>query len=573
MSARQTLLGLACVVALVAAAPGEAEARKTYRAERFDVIATLAPDGVLSVTETVVFRFEGGPFTTIFRVLPTRWTDGVEVIEARLDGQRLPFGSGPGQVQVRRREGTRVTWRFAPIVDTTRTFVLTYRIRGVVEQRGDADVLRWRALPADHNYPIDASTVRVSFPQSARLVSAGAQPSRTTIVPGPGVGLIDRPGQPTTSVEHSPTTSVEHSPATSVEYSLTDIRRDRSLVVTMAFAPGMIAAPPAWQLRQLEAARHAPLFITLAAAILLAGLLALMLFWFGHRRAPVGPSSGVESPTPPDDLPVALAGALLQPGAGPSWGQAVASLLDLAGRGIIRIEEQPKRRWQQDFTVALVRRPGTLRPHERALLDHLFGAHQERSVSRLSALRKLAGKFRRFSGPLKEEMRAAGLIDEERDRTRRRLLVVGLVLAAVGAASFAAAAIFSSRFGPWPLFVGGAVIVVAVVALIQSAVFSPLSDAGAWRAAGWRAFAAYLKSVARGRTSMPDPSFFDRYLPYTAAFGTATEWATRFRKEGAVRELPGWFHALAEGDAGADALGVLLASSTASSSSAAGAAG
>ena len=47
--------------------PASAGAAKDYWAERFDVDLEIQPDGALVVTETVVFRFEGGPFTYYFR--------------------------------------------------------------------------------------------------------------------------------------------------------------------------------------------------------------------------------------------------------------------------------------------------------------------------------------------------------------------------------------------------------------------------------------------------------------------------------------------------------------------------
>ena len=66
---------------IILAVPFSAGAAKSYRAERFDVDWNLTEAGVLEVTETVVFRFEGGPFTFVYRDL-LRSLDAPVPIEA-----------------------------------------------------------------------------------------------------------------------------------------------------------------------------------------------------------------------------------------------------------------------------------------------------------------------------------------------------------------------------------------------------------------------------------------------------------------------------------------------------------
>ncbi len=116
-------------------------AAKDYRAERFDAEWVVGEDGALLVTETVVFRFDGGPFTFVYRELPLDYSDGIEVIEARLDGQPLPTGEGEGAYEIDDDDPLKVTWHLAPTSDATHTFDLTYRVRGVVRKEGGEDLL------------------------------------------------------------------------------------------------------------------------------------------------------------------------------------------------------------------------------------------------------------------------------------------------------------------------------------------------------------------------------------------------------------------------------------------------
>ena len=152
---------IAVLAATIAAAPAAA---KTYSAERFDQRIRILPGGDMEVVETVVFRFEDGTFTEVFRDLPQRRTDGIEIVSAAMDGRALAFGNQSGQVEVRRRSKIRVTWRFAPRASSTHTFELTYLVRGVVQRQAGLDVLEWVALPTEHKYRIDHSEVALELP-------------------------------------------------------------------------------------------------------------------------------------------------------------------------------------------------------------------------------------------------------------------------------------------------------------------------------------------------------------------------------------------------------------------------
>ena len=145
------LLGL---LAGAAAPLGVTAAGKSYTAERFDVDWNLLADGLLDVTETVEFRFEGGPFTYVYRELPEDYSDGISNIQASLDGRPLPVGEGAGQFEVSGSDPVKITWHLPPTSDATHVFQLKYWVAGVVRQEADADLFFWNALPtAAHSGP------------------------------------------------------------------------------------------------------------------------------------------------------------------------------------------------------------------------------------------------------------------------------------------------------------------------------------------------------------------------------------------------------------------------------------
>ena len=495
-------------------------AEKALIAERFDVDLVLARDGSAAVTETIVFRFDGGPFTSITRQLSTRNTDGITDLSASIDGTPCPTGRQPGQVQIKRENGVTVTWRFLPASDTDRTLTLNYRVRGVVQRLPASDVFTWRAVPGRRSYPVRAGTVDVSWPQGGIPLGAPRVSNGTAQIASDG---------------------------RSVTFAANEgLRPDATLDLTLEFVAGSAAATtPNWQSRQERGRAAAPAMVMGAGAILLAAVVWMLTFWFGHRAEPVAAGPMTRLTAPPDALPVALAGALLSPGAGATWAQAFATLLGLAQRGVIRIEELPGRTWPgvREYLLHLETRPTELRGHERGLLDLLFTskAGAVTTVKLSAAGRAAQSRLKLFKLPLTEELTAAGLVSPEQAQTRSVLVRWGLLLVVLAAAGFVVAGVLVRQYSGWPLLVPGSLMLVAVSLLIMASRFSVLSSAGRSRAVGWRSFFGFIQAVAKGREPITNPSWLERYLPYAAARGSGQQWVKKFDTSGTMVKVPEWF--------------------------------
>ena len=330
---RKPLPSILIVSALMIFAVTPALAAKDYRAERFDVQFDLQPDGSALVTETVIFLFEGDPFTYAFREIDQTETDGVTFVEARLDGVELPPGTNAGQVEVTDGNPLAVKWQFAPTSDTTHEFVVRYRVAGIVRKL-DADTIRWRAIPPDHDYPIERSSITLTYPATARPIE---QPT------------LDR------DFESS-------SLANGVRLTTADIAADEGVILTARFAAGTAAADaPQWQIQQQQSDEAASRALSIG---LLAAVITLILggFWLiaharAHRRD-VSTSATMPWDTPPGDLPPALVGKLTQHSQG-----FMGTLFDLAQRGVLEVHED--RGWWQSkkYTLELKNVAASLSPH------------------------------------------------------------------------------------------------------------------------------------------------------------------------------------------------------------------
>lgn len=546
MTKKLWLLSVVFLAVLWAGVPDLAIAQeKAYSADQFDVEIVIEEGGSLLVTETVTYRFVGGPFTFIFRELPTDHTDGVTVLESTVDGRAAPQGSAVGQLEISGRNPIRLTWHFEPTSNTTRTVVLRYRVDGVVRQGNAGDEMRWQALPDEYDFAISSSTTTVRWPMGVQPVGEPA------ILAG------------------NPRVSTNNNQAI---FRMQNLSPNSPLVVSLIYPAGsLMNNPPAWQATRQAQDAQTPYWIGGGLFIFLAGVVAIGAQLRGG--SPRVDRRGIAY-EPPAKMAPGLAGALLTTGSGISWASALGTLFDLAEEEVLEIDESPEQKWyrKHDFIIRLLERPFTLQPHQEALLDLLFvtkkGPVKIINFSDLNSV-LTSRRWKNFTESVQAELKAAHIFSEARQRRRKRLMVGGLLLLFVGVASL----LFLTIPGMGLAFmaVSFALMGVGMVAAISGAAVSPLTDEAAQEAAAWQRFNNYLKGVSRGKQAVDSPNMFIKYLPFAAAFGLLHPWSRYFEKEGWM-EVPPYFKAL-PGRSPEDGMAAFVAMSSASAPSGGAAAG
>ncbi len=545
---RKWIAALVVLGALLMGAPGALAQEKSYSADRFDVDIVVQDDGSLLVTETVVFRFVGEPFTFVFREVPTDRTDGVEILEASVDGRSYPQGTNAGQVEVESGDNIRVTWHMEPTANTARTFVLRYQMFGVVQQTEDADLLRYQPLPDEFEYTIDSNTVTLRYPASADLLETPQVTANTA--------QVDRSGNVVTFTRQA-------------------VEPNNTMVFEMTFAQGsLIATPPAWQTRQAAQNALWPLWVGASVVILVAGIMGAVVLWRSHQ--PQLKKSTAVYYEPPTNLPPAIAGVLNGSGASPSWSNALATLFDLADRGVLSIEELEKKSVfsGKDFNIVLLEQPDNLRPHENGLLRLLFETkglwHQSVKMSKLSSAVS-GSQWKMFTEPLEAEIKAAGYIDAERKSRRTWVMAGSFVFLILAVLIMILTVIFENQFGMWPMAVAASFFLMFIIFLSVGSSLTILTDEARLMANEWQSFYQHLKDVTHRKAAVGETNMFNRFLPYAATYGLLHQWAKFFEKEGWT-QLPPYFHALNRADDGGMAAFVAMtAASSSSGGSAAGA--
>ena len=527
MTSPARLLSRLFLCAAVLFATVAAAHAKSYSADRFDSHIRVLPNGSIEVTETIVFRFESGTFSQVFRDIPKRRTDRVEVVRGTIDERTLPFGTDPGQLEVSERSKVRVRWHLPqPVSESTHTFTLTYRVDGVVYQTEEGDRFHWRAQPGEHNYRIRESAITIEHPV-APSGPPRVKPSRAEEVD------VDS-GSGMTSV------------------SAQSLRNNGWIEVALTFPSGsIIASAPAWQQTERNADALAPRWMMAALIVLGAGLMLWFFMWQRYDK-PYRTGTAVETLfSPPDDLKPAIAGALASNGR-VNLEHAMGAIFNFADRGEIGIREEAKGMLgQRNFVLERRRAARPLAGHEQAILDLVFTHKgQEQGVVPLSTARqRLTSGFKRFKAQLNDEMSTAGLIDRDRKAMHARLGVMATVILVLALVLLGACAALVDEYRAWPLLVPGALVTVAFVGFTMMGATTPLSNEGVRRGERWRAYRRHLKDVAGHEASLTSPSA-------TGVLALAIAPRARKRVGEALKSTPGlvpaWFHAFAtSGDDGA----------------------
>jgi uncharacterized protein (TIGR04222 family) len=462
----------------------------------------------------------------------------------------MPQGTQAGQVEMEAGNPLKVTWHFPPTSNAAHVFVVRYRVEGVI-RKGDGDKFVWRAIPEDHDYSIERSTITLTYPATAAAL-----------------------GQPTLNWDFDSAFEENR-----IVLTARNIAADQDLILTARFAPDSLTnAAPQWQVQKERAqatrAKALPVGLLAAIATLIVGGLGLFTYIRANGRDlninPVIPTA-----TPPSEISPAIIGKLTkQPHT------SMGAIFDLAQRGALEIREEKGLWGTKNHVLVQTDQPVPLKPFEEGLMEALFKPGETR-VNMNEVGSRLGTKSTLFDEPLEQELIQRGWVDPDRKLKRTKLLVIGVTALLLIVAVLIVAILLATG---WNVNVQMAVILAALAGagigifllalglMIYGGTFSVLTPAGEEQAARWKGFAEYLKQVSKGREPAIRPDYFERYLAYASVFGLGAGWAKFFEKLGGV-PLPVWFHALGGSNANFGAMVAVMSASDSAGASAGGGAG
>ena len=541
-----TLVPLAMVSAVLlvlVAAPAEgqltAEAIHDYAVE-----IEILDDGDLRITETIDYDFGAQLRHGIFRTIPSRYYfdevyDRIHRIE---DVSVTATGGAPSNVEVSQEGSSTVIRVGDPDVEISgrHTYTLTYRVEGALNAFSDHDELYWNAIGDEWEISIERAEVIVRAPTDIQRVTCfqgydGSTEScrneqedeRATFSPGrilqPFEGLSIVIAIPKGAVPE-PEPIFEERWSARRAFSVTTGTVTASLVVLALFGGALFRM---WS-REGRDRRFLGSQIdqVMGSAT---GEDEAVPFGEGDAEAPV-------EFAPPENIRPGQIGTLIDERANVI--DVTATIVDLAGRGFLLIQEIPDRGLfsKTDWNLIRLEKAETeLLAYEKQLLDGLFRDGNEVKVSELKTT--FATRLHGVEESLYKDAMKQKWFRARPDQVRTRWAGRGALLAvAGGVVTFVLA-----RWTHWGLV--GIPVIAAGVALALMARRMPARAAKG--TAMLRRIRGFRRVIATAETHMSrwaeEENVFTRYLPYAIVFGLTKKWAKAFEDLGIQPDTSGWY--------------------------------
>lgn len=517
-----------CVLWAVPTSADEAE-----RITSYDVALTVRASGAMDVTETIAYDFGTSQRHGIFRALPTKVPFDSENFRIyRVSDLRVVSPDGAPD-DVSRSESAGVTTLRIGDPDRTvtgrHTYVLSYTVDGALNSFSDRVELYWNAIGTEWSVPIEQATVQVVAPSAIQGqvcfagVSGGTEPCSSGTVSG-------------NKNQADFTQAGRLSPNSAFTVAVA-LPRD-----------AVAAASPILEQRWTLRLALTPTALTggLAAVILLLGVGTVMYLvgTFGRDRRFLGqtpglvPTEGTASSeeavplisrgpvavafAPPEGLRPGQVGTLLDEQA--NVVDVTATIVDLAVRGYLRIDELERAHWftSRDWQLVKLREEADLLPYEKELFSGLFESGDTVKLSTLK--KKFAARLAKVQALLYEDVTKAGWFRGRPDTVRSRWGVAGFVLTL--ASAFLAFKLF--KLLHWaPVAIA---LVLVGLAVLRSARRMPARTAkGTAVLTQARGFREYIHTAEANQLRFEEGAdIFSRYLPYAIVFGEAERWVRVF---------------------------------------------
>ena len=492
-------------------------AQRSYSIERFDAQIRVNQDAGLDVTETITARFVGS-YNGLYRTIPItyrnaqglNWTLGVSLQSARDEaGRNLRTETS--------REGANIKFKIwiPGAMNATRTLVLRYHATNGLRFFDEHDELYWNVTGDQWEVPIRAATAEITLPGAATglraiafngIYGSTARDARVTID-----GPVVRIAMPHALDYHEGVTAV------------------------VGWDKGLVTAPTAADRAMEAASSNWPLLIPIPVF--------LFAFWRWRRngrdprRRPIAAQY-----EPPANVSPAEAGTLLDNSA--DMRDITATLVDLAVRGYMRIEEQQNPKLfglfggGTSYTFHRLKTAEGLTPHERVVFDGIFGLHGDQVQ-----LDELKDEFYRQLNPIRDaiftQLMGGGFYQRRPDKVKQIWMGCGIgaaILIGIGGAFVAASFLLT------PVSFIIAAIVSGIILVIFAQIMPARTDAGTRaleQILGFEEFLRRVESDNLKRVILGHPELFDKYLPYAMAFGVERQFARAF--EGIYTQPPQWY--------------------------------
>ena len=498
----------------------------------YDVAIEIRADDSIRVTEVIAYDFGSSPHHGIFRDVPTR-----EAYDDRYD-RVFPLhvesveatGGASADYEVSQEPGGITRIKIGDPDETitgAHTYTIVYTVEAAMNGFRDHDELYWNAIGAYWEVPVETATATVSAPAPITDITCYAGPVSSTAPCDKARILEDG----------------------TARFRQSNLFPFEAFTVVAALPKGVVAEPKPLLVEPWSIGRA---FSRTSSTLGLSGGLLLLLvagcgwlFWTRGRDrrfvgSPVDQTMGnatgeaqavplfergvapVEF-APPEDLRPGQVGTIIDEQANTL--DVTATIVDLAVRGYLTIEEIPKEGWfgKPDWTLHRTdKADADLLTYESTLLSGLFEDGNDPTLSSLR--RTFSERLTKVEDQLYADAVKRGWFVKRPDKVRASWHARGALL-------FVAGIVLTFVLARWTTFGLVAIpVVLAGILLTVGARWMPSRTAKGTAIA--RRVGGFRTVIETAETHMSrwaeEQNVFTRYLPYAIVFGLTEKWAKAF---------------------------------------------
>lgn len=507
---------------------------RSYYYDRIDTTITVNSDSTLTVEEKQTYNYTG-KYTVGWRSISLDKLGSVTDVEV-FDGETgkrlerastrpvtdttLPTPSDYGKYVTFKQNGHQNIEWYYNMENTTHTWILKYKVHGAIEFGKDNDRLYYNIF-TDYDAPVKNSQVTVLMPTDTGLMATAYR-------------------APAQKIDQT-------TDKNKIVFSAADFQPKEAFTIDVVFPKNIITKTAFWK----DWLKLNYGYLGSAIIILLSVLIALIR-WIVTEVLPKGRGTIVPQYGPPQNLPPAMAQVIVSERVTPkSW---VSTLIDLAVRGYVKIEEDKKKSiftlFNKEYVVTKTKpfaEDKSLREYEKKYLETLFTGSDMFSTREMKQKR---GTSRNIQMQKDLEEAKKLLLDEVDTKTdafvsklskEKYFGILFIVLFMVGTlGGFLLAKIGEAGLPIQPVVLFVTILFCAIAVAVYFKYEARLSQKGREMKEEWLGFKMYLEVAEKYRMQNLTPDLFEKYLPYAMIFGVEKKWAKNF--EAMHLPAPDWYH-------------------------------
>lgn len=498
-------------------------ATENWVIDKFQSQINIRSDGKVEITETIDVDFSTLAKHGIFRDIPyiyptntgTTIYSEIQILNVLQDGSNARYQSS--------KEGNFLRLKIGdPSVTLLgkREYVIKYLTTGVLRGFEDHDELYWDVTGNGWPVPIIQVSTTVILPQNGVTATTCFQ------------GVINSKEKCISKVTSQKQATFQSTRSFNSSEGLTIV-----LGYTKSMVPILAVNPPDSTTYTSSGSSVYPPngWVFLITSILGIGL----IFWWWKKTGQENPQGAVMVEySAPDNLRPAEVGTLLDERADTL--DVSATIIDLAARGFLTIEEKEKK-WLFGSTDYIFSRKSKdeddLLNYEKELLDRIFAEGDIINLSELES--EFYDDLVRIKSELYKNMVNKKYFPTNPEKVKGRYMTFGAMIMILS--------IFIAIFGFFESSgilsgVGLALIVVGFVLLILSRSFAKRTSVGSQAFRKILGFKLFMEKVETYKQRfMEKENLFNEFLPYAIVFGITEKFAQAFKDLGLKPPQPSWY--------------------------------